>query len=87
MRCANALHGRDNARVRTTTADIAAHSLSNFYVGQLDRTDSSKIAGYITGIASAGFSQHRNCGTELPGSTVPALKTIILYEGRLDGVQ
>ena len=83
----NFLHRRHDPWIRAAAADIAAHALANFIRVQIGCADFSQISGDIAGVAAPGFLQERDGGADLSGRAVTALKSIVLQERRLHGMQ
>jgi hypothetical protein len=83
----NFLHSGHDSRIRSTAADIAAHALANFIGTQVSRADFPQIGGDVAGVAALGFLQERDGGADLPRRAVAALKSIVLQERGLYGMQ
>ncbi len=79
--------GRDDIRVSSATANVAAHALPDLIVGDFDRTLFADIgSGEAYGIGLELFD-HGDGGTDLAGSAIAALKAIMLNERSLHGVE
>src|SRR6266702_7416411 len=67
------LHGRDDIHVRAAAADVAAHALADFFIGQLRRT-ASYVCRDRAGRAGVEFREQSRRRTDLPRRTVAALE-------------
>ena len=76
----------DDVRIGGTAADVAAHSLADFRVGQRGMRD-RQVLGDVARHAGAAFRQHADGGTDLPGCAVAALEAVMLDEGGLHRMQ
>src|SRR3982750_1041012 len=82
------MDGSNDSDISATATQIAAHPLAYFIVSQLraacELRDVGRYRARRTGLP---FLEQGNCGTDLPGGAVTALKTVMLKEGGLHGMQ
>src|SRR6266516_568982 len=77
---------RDDVRIGSTPAEIAAHALPNLVVVELHMIG-AQIGTYCTRPASLGLAQHSDRRADLSGRTVAALERVVCDERLLERVQ
>ena len=77
---------RDDVRIGRAPADIAAHPLADFRVGQLDPRGCD-VGGGVAGPTGLHFGEHAHRRADLAGRAIAALEAIALNERRLQGVE
>ncbi len=76
--------GFNDIRVRAAAADVAAHTLSNFFQRKFSRARwMSDVLGDVAWNLIGGFFEHRDCGHDLARSAIAALKAIAFDKGGL----
>src|SRR5205085_8248569 len=76
----------DYTVVSAAAPQIAAHALRNLQARR-PRRARSEIGRNVARITSSEFLGHRERRTDLAGSTVPTLKTVMLDESDLKGMK
>ena len=80
------LDGGHDVRIGGATADVAAHPLADFRVGQRGMRD-RQVLGDVARHAGVAFGQHADRRTDLSRCAVAALEAVMLDEGGLHRMQ
>src|SRR5439155_8381959 len=79
-------YGRDDIRIRSAPAEIAAHALTNLIVAKRDMLG-VQISAHRTGPTGLDLAQHTGGRADLPRGTVTALEGVVFDKRSLQRVQ